>query len=78
MNKICSNIAVPVDFNNRDKDGAVRLITNGTTEFLRSKNILLEEGARIRMTDGELFAFGSLVHKDGIWVATITDWQPNE
>lgn len=62
---------IPVDFNNADEDGAVRLITPGTTEFLASHQIVLAEGLQILMTDGEIFAKGIVTRRRGFWVAAI-------
>ena len=69
---------MPVDFNNRDEDGAVRLVTRGTRQYLDSKNVLLSSGAHIRMTDGELIAYGTTVDRDGVWVAVIEEWESTE
>lgn len=66
--------SVPVDFGNRDEDGAVRLVTRGTLEHLERHGIVLEEGLRITMTDDELFAEGRCTFRDGVWVATVEKW----
>jgi hypothetical protein len=50
---------VPVDFGNRDEDGAIRLVAHGTIEYLQSHGIELSEGLRILMSDGELAAEGT-------------------
>jgi hypothetical protein len=67
---------VPVDFGNRDPDGAVRLVTHGTTEYLESHGIVLSEGMPISMSDGELTAEGTCTQREGMWVAVVTRWLP--
>ena len=66
--------AIPVDFNNREEDGAVRLNTRGTEQFLAENGLKLSEGAKISMTDGELLAEGTTHERDGIWIAEIERW----
>jgi hypothetical protein len=66
--------SVPVDFGNRDEDGAVRLVTRGTVEHLRTHGIVLSEGLQILMSDDELAAEGICALREGIWVAVITRW----
>jgi hypothetical protein len=65
---------VPVDFGNRDDDGAVRLVTRGTVEYLEINNIVLEEGMKLMMTDGEVRAEGICAWRQGIWVAVVRRW----
>jgi hypothetical protein len=66
--------AVPVDFGNRDTDGAVRLVTRGTLDHLQSNGVVLTEGLQILMTDGEIVAEGTCTQRDGMWVARVTRW----
>ena len=65
---------VPVDFGNRDEDGAVRLVTQGTIEYLNSHGIILSEGLPITMSDGELTAEGTCTQRHGMWVAVVSRW----
>jgi hypothetical protein len=65
---------VPVDFGNRDEDGAVRLVTRGTVEYLKSRGIALSEGLPLLMSDGELTAEGTCTLRQGMWVAVISRW----
>lgn len=67
---------IPVDFGNRDKDGAVRLVTRGTTDYLASHGISLAEGMRVLMSDGELSAEGTCTYRNGMWVAVVIRWAP--
>jgi hypothetical protein len=67
---------VPVDFGNRDPDGAVRLSTRGTVEHLVAHGISLSEGMPITMSDGELTAEGTCTHREGMWVAVVKRWLP--
>jgi hypothetical protein len=69
-----SEIHFPVDFNNRDEDGAVRLVTHGLCEFIAENNLTLVSGLLILMTDGELIAEGTVSDRSGMWVATINRW----
>ena len=62
---------IPVDFNNCDEDGAVRLDTRGTLEHLASHRITLSEGLPITVTDSELIASGRVTFREGMWVAVI-------
>jgi hypothetical protein len=66
---------VPVDFGNRDQDGAVRLVTHGTVEHLKSHGITLSEGLAITMSDGELTAEGTCTQRQGMWVAVVSNWK---
>ena len=65
---------VPVDFSNADENGAIRLVTRGTIEYLDSRGIKLVPGLSIVMTDGELVAEGECEQCDGMWVARVTRW----
>lgn len=67
-------VPVPVDFGNRDEDGAVRLATRGTVEYLESQGIALSEGSPIMMSDGELTAEGTCTQRKGMWVAIVSRW----
>jgi hypothetical protein len=69
-----NGLPVPVDFGNRDDDGAVRLNTRGTVEHLRRNRIELVKGTRITMSDDELIAEGTCTLRGGIWVATVDKW----
>jgi len=66
---------IPVDFNNCDEDGSVRLNTNGVHEFTQDTNFQFSEGLSVRMTDGEFTASGKLIRRDGIWVASELVWE---
>lgn len=66
--------SVPVDFGNRDEDGAVRLGTRGTVEHLKSHRIKLSEGMPIVMSDGELSAEGVCTQRHSMWVAIVSRW----
>lgn len=65
---------IPVDFGNRDEDGAVRLVTQGTVEHLKSHGIELSEGMKVTMSDGELTADGTCTRRDDMWIARIDRW----
>jgi hypothetical protein len=65
---------VPVDFGNCDEDGAVRLVTRGTVEYLQSHGIVLSEGLPLVLSDGELTAEGTCTLRQGMWVAIVTRW----
>jgi len=65
---------MPVDFNNRDEDGAVRLITRGTLSWLKEHALLLSDGQPIRITDGELIAEALVKERNGYWVATVVGY----
>lgn len=69
-----NGLPVPVDFGNRDDDGAVRLNTRGTVEYLQRSGVELADGLSITMTDDELIAEGTCTLRDGIWVASIDKW----
>ncbi|HEU5176999.1 MAG TPA: hypothetical protein VFU24_06050 [Burkholderiales bacterium] len=69
-----SNAAIPVDFNARDEDGSVRILSKLTMEHIKKNGISLSEGVKILMTDGEVSAEGTLTFRDGMWVAKITKW----
>jgi hypothetical protein len=65
---------LPVDFGNRDPDGAVRLTTRGTEAYLAENAVSLHEGLEIDMTDDELLAEGHVTMRDGMWVAVLDRW----
>jgi hypothetical protein len=65
---------IPVDFGNRDQDGAVRLVTQGTVDYLKSPGIELSEGMKVTMSDGELTADGTCTQREGMWVALVDRW----
>ena len=65
---------IPVDFNNRDDDGAVRLVTKGTRDFLRRNEIHLEEGNSVLISDGELSAEGTVLRRQDGFVVCIDKW----
>ena len=73
---IVANFTIPVDFNNRDNDGSVRLNADGTTQFIIERGIQLAQGAVVSLSDGELNAAGVLERRGGIWVATDLKWKP--
>jgi hypothetical protein len=68
-------LPVPVDFGNRDQDGAVRLVTRGTVEHLKSHGIAMSEGLPITMSDGEITAQGTCTQRQGMWVAVVSGWK---
>jgi hypothetical protein len=57
------------DFGNSDKDGAVRLVTDGTLADLKRLEYSLAEGERIWLTDHDVQTFGTVTFRKGIWVA---------
>lgn len=65
---------LPVDFNNADADGVVRLNINGVRRILGEMPWALTEGAEVLITDGEIHASAVVQLSDGIWVARITQW----
>lgn len=65
---------IPVDFNNCDEDGAVRLNTRGTITYLKENQIEHNENDEIIMLDGELRAEGIIEMRDEIWVAKVIKW----
>jgi hypothetical protein len=70
-----SSIAtIPVDFSNRDEDGAVRLVTRGTLDYCRKHGLVFSEEMAVVMSDGELKAEAGLSQRDGMWVAQILKW----
>jgi hypothetical protein len=68
------SVPVPVDFNNRDEDGAVRLNTRGTIEHLKATGVVLSEGLPIVISDSELTAEGTCTWREGMWIAVISRW----
>ena len=69
-----SGALIPVDFNNADEDYAVRLITRGTLDFLRTNSIELSEGMEVTITGDELLARAVVTMRHGMWVAVIDRW----
>jgi hypothetical protein len=67
---------IPVDFSNADEDGAVRLVTQGALEYCKDHGIVLSEGLKISMSDGEIAAEGILSQRGGFWVAVVHKWLP--
>lgn len=65
---------VPVDFNNREEDGAVRLTTRGTLLYFEQNCINVKINQRITMSDGELVAEGIIRIRDNMYIAEITAW----
>ena len=63
------------DFNNRDEEGYLRLNTVGTIADLKKFSIALEDGLRLRVSDGDLMA--TIVVRrpasDGIWRGQISE-----
>jgi hypothetical protein len=68
------NNYIPVDFNNCDEDGAVRLITRGVDAYIEENSIKFNEGDNVMLSDGELFAKAVLSYRDNMWVAIASDW----
>ena len=68
------NSYIPVDFNNCDEDGAVRLITRGVDVYKEENSVKFNEGDNVMLSDGELFAKALLSYRDNIWVAIVSDW----
>jgi hypothetical protein len=50
------NVTIFADFNNRDKDGCLRLNTVGTVADLARFSILLKDGLQLSVSDGDLVA----------------------
>jgi general stress protein 26 len=74
-----------VDFNNDDSKGRIRLITNGTINDLKIKNIELESGINLLLfnaddADDILEAIGTVEfsEEEKIWVAVINNWFPSK
>ena len=67
-------VPIPVDFANADTDGAVRLITRGTTDHCKAHGIVFTEGMPVVMSDGEIVAEGTLSNREGVWVAVVNKW----
>lgn len=65
---------LPVDFNNADADGGVRLNTGGVLKALGETSWALTEGAEVFITDGEIHASAIVRLSDGIWIARIIQW----
>lgn len=69
MKIINKDKAVQVDFNNADKDHAIRLHLPVTQKDIVDLSLVLNNGENILMTDGEIELVGTLLFRDGIWVA---------
>ncbi|MGO4702659.1 DUF7336 domain-containing protein [Dyella sp. 2RAB6] len=65
---------LPVNFNNADADGVVRLNTRGVLKALGELSWALTEGAEVFITDGEIHASAVVQLSDGIWIARVTQW----
>ena len=73
---------IHVDFHNADKQGRVRLYTEGSLkEELKSKNIKLEQGLQILLTDDDdkddillALAVVEFSAEENMWVANIIEW----
>ena len=63
--------SIPVDFNNRDEDGAVRLTTRGTLRWLEECSLPLTGGQSVCITDDELTVDAVVEVRSGYWVAMI-------
>lgn len=63
------------DFNNRDGQGFLRLNTVGTIEDLSEQGIVLREGLRLTVSDGDLLA-ETVVRApgdEGVWRVEIVE-----
>lgn len=65
---------LPVDFNNSDVDGAVRLATTGALSAMESMSWAPAEGVEVFITDGELYADAVVGMSNGMWVARVRQW----
>jgi hypothetical protein len=67
---------VPVDLENADKEGNVRLNCYETIEFLEKNKIELEEGLSLTIFDEDLETDGVVVSPgtEGVWRIKI-DWR---
>lgn len=54
------------DFANRDVDGAIRLITEGTLSDIKRLQLSLAEGQHIWLTDNDVEVIGTLTFRDGV------------
>jgi hypothetical protein len=61
------------DFHNADKDGFVRMNSIGTIEDLSRHGVVLKDGLKVRISDGELAADAVIraPGKEGVWRAEI-------
>ena len=50
------NVTIFADFNNRDRDGCIRLNTVGTVADLARFSIQLKDGLQLSVSDGDLIA----------------------
>lgn len=67
---------IPVDFSARELDGAIRLDSQRTTQFIIDYGIQLSSGASVRVSDGEATALGVLEWRSAAWVAKALKWEP--
>lgn len=65
-----------VDFHNADRQGRVRLNTQGTFRDLEQLGLELSPGMTLRLTDLDLEVDGKVEYSEdeGLWVARI-DWR---
>lgn len=70
-----SQVTLYADFNNADYTGRLRLNLNGTRTDLKRLGMVLSEGLRVVLSDGELSTSGlvQFSHAESIWVAEV-DW----
>lgn len=68
--------AVYVDFHNADRDGFVRLNTNGTRDDLDRLGIVLEDGLNLVVSDLEITIEGTVCSPgaEGVW-RLLVDWE---
>ncbi len=59
---------IEVDFNNCDKDGAIRLHLPVTIKTLKEKGVSLEEGMLLSVTDREIEITGKVTFREPFWV----------
>lgn len=64
------------DFNNFDTAVRLRLTCRGTEDDLHRLDLTLEEGMKLLLSDGELWAIGIVTYskRERIWVASVDDW----
>lgn len=65
---------IPVDFGNCDEDGAVRLVTRGAQEAIKSQGLIFREGLPIKISDDELSGLAHVTFREGMWVAVVDEW----
>lgn len=60
------------DFNDFDASGMLPLTSAGSRASIAALDGALEDGEEVRLTDGELSAFGRILRRqDGSWEATL-------